>query len=403
MLLSAGVPLPEKVFGHGFVYIKGERMSKTLGNIINPLDIVDRFGPDPLRYYLMREGSWGRDSDFTWENFIERYNRDLANDLGNLLSRTIGMVSRYQNNVILPPGALEPVDQELEEICLKESSRFIFSFNQYANDLETHNILVGIWRIVRSANRYVDSQAPWVEHKKGNLQRVSTILYQLVETLRFLSILLSPFIPATSKKIWKQIGLAEISSFDEESTEHITSWGQYPYNTLVEPGEALFPKIETTFSLEDKGERREESGTPEDTTVQRDVAADTSKPVSEGVSTDHSREEKGEKMDTIEYSDFQKVILRTATVISAERVPETDKLIKMQLALGDERREIVAGIGDTYSPQELKDRDIVIVANLKPRKIRGILSQGMLLAVEDGETLSLLTLDKKMRNGLRVV
>jgi methionyl-tRNA synthetase len=393
MLLSAGLELPNTVFGHGFVYQKGQRMSKTLGNIVDPLDVVDRFGPDPLRFYLMRDGSWGRDSDFTWEHFIRRYNTDLANDLGNLLSRTTGMVSRYQNDTVLPPEPSGEADRELEEVCLKESARYVHRFNEFDDDLETHNIITGIWNIVHTANRYVDSQAAWVLHREGKSGRIATILYHLVETLRMLGILLSPFMPDTSRKIWHQLGLEELTGIEEESTDSLKSWGLYPAGTRISPGKALFPKIDAASDVKSPtGEIREKTVKPDPERKEKKMAEEK-----------ESQEEIVEsKENFIDFSEFQRIDLRTATVVRAEKVPETDRLISMEIQLGDETRTIVAGIGEQYTPEEVTGKDVVVVTNLQPRRIRGIESQGMILAAEDGRDLGLLTVDRKMKSGLKI-
>lgn len=364
MLMSAGVSLPQTAFGHGFVYLKGAKMSKSLGHVVEPLDIVDTYGADPLRYYLLREGSFGRDGDFTWENFIDRYNNDLANDLGNLLNRTLNMILRYQEGTVLAPTEGNSVDEELKTSCLEALPQIRNYFSERRDDIEFHTTLVRIWDIIHSANKYVDETAPWNLHKTGKTERLATVLYNTVESLRITALLVAPFMTSSALAMWEQLGLEENVPFQRQTFKAIESWGQFPVGTKVKLAEPLFPKIERV--REEKGEMEK--------------------------AAEH----------VVDFDDFQKLDLRIAEILSAERVEGTSKLLKMEIDMREERRQIVAGIAEQYSPEELIGKKIVVVTNLKPATIRGVESRGMLLAAEEGDSITLLTLDKDVPAGAKV-
>lgn len=364
MLMSAEVPLPETVFGHGFVYLKGAKMSKSLGHVVEPLDVADTYGADPLRYYLLREGSFGRDGDFTWDNFIDRYNNDLANDLGNLLNRTLNMILRYQEGTVSAPLETDSPDDVLTTTSIEALSVLRRSFSETGDDIEFHTALIRIWDIVRAANKYVDETAPWTLHKAGNIDRLATVLYNIVESLRIIALLISPFTPATARAMWTQLGLEEDMPFEKQTFQELESWGRFPVGTKVKLSEPLFPKIERAAKETREMEKPDEQ--------------------------------------VIDFNEFQKMDLRVATVLSAERVEGANKLLKMEIDIGDEQRQIVAGIAEQYDPEALIGEKIVVVVNLKPATIRGIESRGMLLAAEEGGTLSLVTLDRDLSAGATV-
>ncbi len=354
MLMSANLPLPKTVFGHGFVSLKGEKMSKTLGNIVTPLDIVPHYGSDALRYYLLRESSFGSDGDFTWENFIKRYNSDLANDLGNLLNRTLGMSTKYLGGKIIKPSNTELSDEDrrLKKIVLETLSKVRESLDYLkSGDVNFHLALSAIWEIISTADKYIDTSAPWKlakEEKKSDIQR---ILYNVLDTLRNLAILVAPFMPQASQKIWQQLGLSKILPWEKQCFENI-AWEKTP-DTFVGIGQPIFPRIETT---------------------QKEKAMETN--------------------DLIDITDFLKTDLRVAEIKLAEKIEGADKLLRLQVEVGGELRQIVAGIALHYKPEELIGKKVVVVANLKPAKIRGVESHGMLLAASDANGLSVLILDK---------
>lgn len=377
MLMSAGLPLPKTVFGHGFVYLKGEKMSKSLGNIVTPLDIVPKYGSDALRYYLLRESSFGSDGDFTWDNFIKRYNSDLANDLGNLLNRTLGMANKYVAGHLSKPKSSKTAAPEEE--TLKSAVEAVLTKVRinldYGNvgDLNFHQALAAIWEVVGTGDKYIDTSAPWKLSKEGKVQEIGRILYNVADTLRNIAILVAPFLPDASQKIWEQLGLTEKLAWEKQTFKNI-AWHKTP-ETVVTAGTPIFPRIE----LED------------------------SKPEDPKKENNPPKEKKMEPTDLIDIGDFLKADLRVAEIKAAEKVEGADKLLKLQVEIGGEPRQIVAGIAQHYKPEELVGKRIVIVANLKPATIRGVESRGMLLAASDANGLSVLTLDRPAVNsGARV-
>lgn len=353
MLMSAGLPLPGTVFGHGFVFLKGEKMSKTLGNVVTPLDIVPKYGADALRYYLLRESSFGSDGDFTWDNFIKRYNSDLANDLGNLLNRTLGMATKYLNGTIAKPADTKTSeeDKHLRQTveAVLEKVRMEMDYRK-TGDINFHMALAAIWQVVGTADKYIDTSAPWKLFKEGKTAEISRVLYRVLDTVRNIAILVSPFIPGTSQKIWEQLGLKD---FEKQTFKDIV-WGQTP-ELQVKEGKPIFPRIEP------------EAKKMETTTATPDL---------------------------LDIADFAKLDLRIAEVKQAEKVEGADKLLKLQIQVGGELRQIVAGIAQHYTPEQIVGKKVVVIVNLKPAKIRGVESNGMLLAASDDTGLSLVTLDR---------
>jgi len=374
MLISAGLELPRMVFGHGFVYLKGEKMSKTLGNIVDPLDIVDVFGSDALRYYLLRETAFGADGNFIWDNFAERYNRDLANDLGNLLQRVLTMIHRYRNGRIPVPSRLEPEDDKLREDCLRLYPDVRSFLDPRRGDIDFHLGLSRIWETIRHANQYVDHTGPWELHKRGLAERLDTVLYCAAECLRIVGTILYPFIPEGAEKLLQQIGLSP-----EETRIHrdeILGWGRLAAGTSVQKPKPLYPRI-----VPDQEEESQQ--------------------VARGSPSDHASEPGGEKEATLSIEDFNGMDLRVGRILSAERIAKTETLLKLKVDIG-QVRTIVAGIGKSFDPATLVNQTVVVVANLKPVRIRGILSEGMLLAAGEQEPLALVTLSGDVKPGERV-
>ncbi len=367
MLMAAGLEVPRMVFGHGFVYLKGEKMSKTLGNVVEPLQVVDRFGADPLRYYLLREGSFGRDGKFVWENFIDRYNNDLANDLGNLLNRTLNMIRSYQAGTFLAPGKEGEPEGKLRSTALSAREEIRKCLDESEGDINFHEALVRIWEVIREANRYLDRRAPWKLKKEGKEKEVSTVLYFTAELLRIVSLLLSPFMPGTGREIWRQLGLEEAMPFTGQDFTSVKDWGGLPVGTKICPGSPLFPRIkqeEEVSSLEDS-----------------------------------KTEKKSEQL--IGFEEFQRLDLMVGEVIEAERVKGSNKLIKLKINIGEERT-VVAGIGKVYRPEDLVGKKVVFVANLEPAKLMGIESQGMILAAGEESNLVLICPEGEVAVGAKV-
>ncbi|BDG61988.1 methionine--tRNA ligase [Caldinitratiruptor microaerophilus] len=369
ILLALGEPLPKQVFGHGWLLFgtAGEKMSKSKGNVVDPLVLIDRYGVDAVRYYLLREVPFGADGTYTEDALVLRTNVDLANDLGNLLNRTVAMIDRFAGGKVPDPAGGD--DGVLREAVAEA----LAGMRENMDRLLISDALASLWKVVGRANKYIDEQAPWnLARDPGKQDRLGAVLYSLAETLRVLAVALTPFLVETPEKIWDQLGL-DPSGVRTEPWDEATRWGGLRPGTAVRRGDPLFPRIEA--------ERAEAPGDGE--------PAGTAE-VPEGVAL-------------IDYADFQKLDLRVARVLSAEPVPKTDKLLRLELDVGGEPRQIVSGIAEHYRPEELVGRLIVIVANLRPRKLRGVESHGMLLAAstENGE-LSLVTLDRPLPSGSRV-
>ena len=370
MLLSAGLEVPRMVFGHGFVFLKGEKMSKTLGNVVTPMDIVDVYGPDALRYYLLRDSSFGKDGNFTWENFLERYNGDLANDFGNLLQRVLTMIRRYRSGTIPTPHTLEEEDEALKKDCLALCSDVRTFLDPTRGDVDFHLALARLWETIRHTNQYIDHTAPWTLQKEGAEERLDTVLSSAAESLRIIGAVLSPFLPEAASGLFAQLGLPDRP--DKLPVEAPTTWGQIPPGTKVRKPTPLFPRI----VVEEEGS--EPPGKPK--AKQRE----------------DSKKEKGVTIDQ-----FDRFDLRAGRVLEAERVPNTEKLLKLTVDIG-EKRTLVASIGKAFAPEALEDQTVVVIANLKPVRIHGILSEGMLLAAGTDESLSLVTLSGHVAPGEKI-
>jgi len=372
MLLSAGLEVPRMVFGHGFVDLKGEKMSKTLGNVVNPMDIVDVYGPDALRYYLLRDSSFGKDGNFTWENFLERYNGDLANDFGNLLQRVLTMIRRYRSGTIPAAHALEQEDEALKKDCLALCSDVRTFLDPTRGDVDFHLALARLWETIRHTNQYIDHTAPWALQKEGAEDRLDTVLSSAAESLRIIGAVLSPFLPDAASGLFEQLGLPDRP--DKLPAEAATTWGQIPPGTKVRKPKPLFPRIVA-----------EEEGSE---------SPDKSKPKKKGTGKKKEEEE-------VTIDQFDKFDLRSGKILEAERVPNTEKLLKLTVDIG-EQRTIVASIGKAFSPEALRGQTVVVIANLKPVRIRGILSEGMLLAAGTDPSLSLVTLSGQVAPGEKI-
>lgn len=367
MLMAGGLKLPKTVFGHGFVYLKGEKMSKTLGNVVTPMDVVDQYGADALRYYLLRTSSFGQDGDFTWDDFIRRYNGDLANGLGNLVSRTLGMIEQYLGGEIvkLPENQTIPYDEDIWGV----SEKTIAALEISSGEINFHNALMAVWNAIKWADAYINESKPWELYKEKRIDFIKIVLWRVAEAIRIIAICLKPFLPATAENIWEQFGFEELGKFEDQTFKD-AQVGRLNKKCRIKKGEGLFPRIEEKQSA-----------------------------VSDQLS---EKKEKTMNESLIDIQDFAKIDLRIARVLEAKKIEGADKLLQLQIDLGNEKRQIVAGIAQHYASEELVGRNVVVVANLKPAKIRGIESFGMLLAASDSNTISILTPLKEVSIGSKV-
>lgn len=372
MLMALEEPLPKHLAVHGWITFNGEKMSKSLGNVVDPLVLGERYGADAIRYHILREMALGSDSSFSNEIMIKRINSDLANGLGNLVSRTVAMVEKYFGGTL----PTERESGEFDESLIETAKALRPAVDDYIEKTQLNNALAEIFKVVSRANKYIDETTPWVLAKdENNKIRLATVLYNLLDTIRIISTLLSAFMPTTMPSIWEQIG----ASKEDVSYENAAKFGVLPLDVTVKKGEVLFPRIDVDKEIEELN-----------ALIAKNQPKKTAKPKIEGLAQ-------------IGIDDFAKVELRAAKILACEPVKKSKKLLKLTLDDGEGERTVASGISQYYKPDELVGKTIVLVANLKPAKLCGVESNGMILAADCGEDdVKVLFLDDSIPAGSRI-
>ncbi len=376
MLMALDLPLPKHLAVHGWITFNGQKMSKSLGNVVDPFVLGERYGADAIRYHILREMALGADSSFSNEIMINRINSDLANGLGNLISRTVAMVLKYFDGTLPTEKQSGDFDEEL----IKTVTGLRAAVDEAVENTQLNVALAEIFKVVSAANKYIDDTAPWVLAKdEANKPRLAAVLYNLLEAIRIITTLLSCFMPTTMPKAWEQIGAAA----DDITYENAAKFGVLPANVTVHKGDVLFPRIDVEKEIDE---------------LNALIAANAPK-------TDAADEDKANLLpisETISIDDFCKVDLRVAEVKECEKVPKAKKLLKLKLDDGFGTRQVVSGIAKWYAPEDLIGKKVIVVANLSPAKLCGVESQGMIVAADVGEDARVIFVDKDIPNGSKL-
>ena len=383
MLMALDLPLPKQIFGHGWLVIDGGKMSKSKGNVVDPKVLIDRYGLDAVRYFLLREIAFGQDGNFTNEALIQRINSDLANDLGNLVSRTVGMIDKYFGGQLPAEHSETEFDADLKSVAAET----IVKFEECMDKMLFSDALSALWVLIRRTNKYIDETQPWILAKnEEEMPKLAGALYNVAESIRIISIMLQPFMPKCPKAIHKQLNIEGTELTDWDS---IRIWGLLPKNLKVEKGPALFPRIDMKKELVE---------------LEAAIKAAQAENLANKAKKEAEKEkEEEEKPSEITIDDFDKVHLVTGEVIASEAVKGSKKLLKNTVKVGDEVRTILSGIAKYYTPEEMVGKKVVIVENLAPRKMMGEMSCGMILCAADKNgKLSLITDDKQFESGCDV-
>ncbi len=379
MLMALDIPLPKKVFAHGWLLMKDGKMSKSKGNVVDPVTLIDRYGLDALRYYLLREVPFGADGVFTPEGFVERVNFDLANDLGNLLNRTVAMINKYFDGRI---PAYKGSEGEFDQQLLKANKETVVKYEEAMDEMQFSVALSTIWQLVSRTNKYIDETQPWALAKdEAKMDELASVMVHLAESLRRIAIMLKPFLTATPKKIFEQLDCEDplLQSWDS-----LKEFGLISANSTVKKGQPIFPRLDME----------------EEVTYIKEAMQSTAPTAPEQIEKKETVQPT--EVEEITIDDFKKVELRVAQVIKCEPVPKANKLLKLQLDLGYEERQVVSGIAEHYKPEELIGKKVICVTNLKPVKLRGVLSQGMILAGSLDGQLALASIAESLPNGAQV-
>ena len=373
MLKAMGLPMPESIFAHGWWLMGKDKMSKSTGNVVDPMVLSETYGVDAFRYYLMAEMSLGQDAAFSEASFILRYNTDLANDLGNMLSRVLKLICANCDSRIPEPVVVGEAEEGLREACLAAAEGMLAS----VRDMRLDKGLAGLAGIVRETNRYLEVKQPWTMAKTGETEAFNTVMYYAAEALRIVSGMLHPVMPEKMSALRVALGLGD----EAPAYASLAEWGVLVPGQAVEKPESLFPRIQVEKATASKQATK--------------ASSKQAKPAK-------AAEAAPEGVVTIAYTDFTKVELKTARIVEAEKVEGADRLLYLRVDVAGESRQIVAGIAEHYKPEELPGKMVVIVANLAPAKIRGLKSEGMLLAASEGDQLRLVSVDGDLPSGASV-
>jgi len=368
MLMALDLPLPKRVCAHGWITLEGGKMSKSKGNVVDPVILVDKYGVDAIRYYLAREITFGQDHLYTEEELVNRINSDLANDLGNLISRTVAMIIRYFDGKIPAPTTAEPLDDELKDMA----ARVYQEATDKLDRLDFSGYLIAVMRMVSRANKYIDETGPWILAKdEAKRERLATVMYNLAECIRIVLVLTAPVMPTLAGRANEQLSIFQ--DVNDLQWQDAGTWGLTPMGSPVQKGEVLFPRIDIKSLEENTVEENKEVKAVEEAKVA---------PAAEA------------QPEYITIDDFAKMELRVAEVLACEKMEKADKLLILKVRLGEEERTVVSGIAQHYAPEDLVGKKVVLVANLKPTKLRGVMSQGMILAASDASDVEVLFVDR---------